>query len=61
MPKAKPKFPISFKQMEEEEWHKPDEDRELNPKRALRSDPGFVKRHLAGAPNLKAVAALLKD
>jgi hypothetical protein len=56
-----PKSRISFSKMEQEEWHKPDEDRELNPLRALQSQPDFFHKHLAGAPNLKAVAALLQE
>jgi hypothetical protein len=48
------------KEREREEWHKPDEDRELNPLRALQSDPHFFEKHLRDAPNLKAVAALLE-
>ena len=60
MPRAKNKYPISFEKMEQEEWRKPAEDPEMNLLRALQSDPDFYKNHLAGAPNLKAVAELLK-
>lgn len=47
-----------FKKMEQEEWHKPGQDTELNPVRAFNSQPDFWK-HLVGAPNMAAVAALL--
>lgn len=60
MQKAKKKSQTYFKKMDREEWRKPDADRELNPLRALQSDPDFAKKHLVGAPNMKAVAALLK-
>lgn len=60
MQKAKKKSPTFFERMEREEFRKPAEDLELNPLRALQSDPGFVRKYLVGAPNLKAVAALLK-
>lgn len=44
---------------EREEWRKPGEDSEINVARAFDSHPGFFETHLAGAPNLKAVRALL--
>lgn len=60
MPQAKNKSKISFEKMEQEEWRKPAEDPEMNLLRALQSDPNFYTSHLAGAPNLRAVAELLK-
>jgi hypothetical protein len=50
---------IDFDKMEKEEWNKPGDDPEMDPLKALQSDPHFFEKHLAGTPNLAAVAALL--
>ena len=36
-----------------------EEEPESNPLRAMQSDPDFARKHLLGAPNMKAVAAFL--
>ena len=54
-----PESKTFFDKMDYEEWHRTEEEPELNPLRALQSQPDFFRKHLADAPNLKAVAALL--
>lgn len=54
-----PKSKTYFDKQEYEEWHQTEPEPELNPLRALQSQPDFFRKHLAGAPNLKAVAAIL--
>jgi hypothetical protein len=52
-------FKKTMKKLEEAEWQKPSEDPEIDIAKAISSHPGFVEKHLKGAPNLAAVRALL--
>jgi hypothetical protein len=59
MPKEKDQYQTFLDRMAQEEWRKPGEEPELNPRRAFDSDPEFWK-HLVGAPNMAAVGAILR-
>lgn len=62
MPKARRRSPTSsdhVRNLQKAEQHNTGQDRDFNIAGVLRSRPDFYKKHLKGAPNMKAVKAFM--